>query len=122
MIKIATSEDLKCSQPSRQSHDQIQLDFFEKTLKIAKQQGYKVIVVAHPLPQSHIKCVINYTELSEKLKHITEKNFAYYIDYNLIIEFPDKYFADQNHLNKDGVEKFNKIFLNDFNDKIKNNF
>lgn len=84
-----------------------QLDYFQKTLQLCKDNHIKVLVVTAPLPRQSIDDTKEYVSYSEKITKICKENGLEYLDYNLLNQsgtlFSDRDFMDTNHLNSRGA-------------------
>jgi len=85
------------------------LAYFEKIIRLAEENGIRVIFVSSPLPEISRSKIANYGEIHDYFQKIAVANKIPYIDYNLI-DAKERLFAvtdykDADHLNKSGAEK-----------------
>ena len=87
--------------------DKKQIEYFDKTMELCKENGIKVIVVTAPLPADTIEYVKDYDIYSNKINSMAKKYDLEYIDYNLINKdgkvFDNMCFQDSNHVNANGA-------------------
>ena len=86
---------------------------FEKMIDLTLQSGSKLVLVSHPLPPID-KHANNHTLLKPHIEKAAKDHGISYLDYTHHSEFtlPEK-FADENHLNQTGVNRFNEILIED---------
>ena len=91
------------------------LDYLKKLIKLALNNGCKVILVSAPIPPTSYKELKNYEDFYQDLAKVAEYYKIDYIDFNIINAkeklFKDAHFQDDDHLNKYGVELFDEILV-----------
>ena len=93
---------------------QYSLDCLDKMVKLCKEEGIRLVLVATPITDLFIKAVGNYDVYCNYMKEYAKQNEIEYYDFNLckkdILSFERKDFLDTIHLSGVGNEKYTKIF------------
>ena len=100
--------------------NQILLDFFLKTIKLANQKDINIIFIKYPLPNSFYNVLVqnNITneEYYDSIFNYIEENIGQnysLLDYQKIYFNNLEYFCDSDHLNQFGAEEFSKLIYKD---------
>lgn len=92
-----------------------QIKSFEKNIELIKATGAKLILVQAPITKNLYNAYSNNDYYDSLIS-----TYGDYYNFNKIITIDDSlHFYDHHHLNKKGVELFNKKFIDDLGDKIK---
>ena len=97
---------------------QNQFNAFEDILAQAKDLNIKVILVQTPIAPSYYNSFLNKSPFNKRMH-----NYGEYYDFNKTINLNDSiHFYDLNHMNQNGVDLFNPIFIKETNliNKINN--
>lgn len=86
----------------------IQTHAFEETMRLLQAQNIKVILVQAPVLRKFYQSITNESEFETYFSSF--KGIPYY-NFNEIASFNDDQFYDHNHLNQQGVNKFNKMVI-----------
>lgn len=93
---------------------QYSLDCLNKMVKLCKEEGIRLVLVATPITDLFIKAVGNYDVYYNYIKEYAKQNEIEYYDFNLckkdILNFERKDFLDTIHLSGVGNEKYTKVF------------
>jgi lysophospholipase L1-like esterase len=95
------------------SIDESYVNDFKELISLTESQNVKYIFVSHPLPA--IKDLANnHNRLRPIIEEIAQKNGVIYLDYTHHPDFQNiENFADENHLNQAGVDRFNEMLIAD---------
>jgi hypothetical protein len=92
--------------------DKTQIDYLERIIQYFKANQIPVILVTHPSPLERNRII--HASFLNILNKICEKYQIDYLDYSSVYNFDSQNcFFDSNHLNQNGVEKFNSILIKD---------
>ena len=93
--------------------DESYVNDFKELISLTESQNVKYIFVSHPLPA--IKDLANnHNRLRPIIEEIAQKNGIIYLDYTHHPDFQNiENFADENHLNQAGVDRFNEMLIAD---------
>jgi hypothetical protein len=84
---------------------------FEAFIKELQADGVQLVLVSHPMPQSPGMATYH-TQFLNEFMSLVEKYRLSYFDYTLTTEgYGRNEFADNAHLNRDGVAKYNALLL-----------
>jgi len=97
------------------------IEYFKKTLILAKENNISIILIKYPLSESYDKVItekgIDKDEYYQNLSIIVNKILKDYpyeiLDYSGVYLNNSEYFADSSHLNSFGAEIFSKKFTED---------
>lgn len=85
----------------------LQLNSFKNNIQFIKDQGCEVLLVFAPIPTAKHKLLVGLPHFDSVMQ-----GTAQYIDFNIILPLNDTIdFYDDNHLNQNGVAKFNPILI-----------
>ena len=91
------------------------LHYLERIVDLARENGTHIIFVSSPLPPTIIRNSRGYHNVHNIIKKIADKHGVEYIDYNVpgddLPMLADEDFKDTHHLNKGGVEIFNRDLI-----------
>ena len=94
----------------------LQVDYFIKTLEYLKENKIKTLIVTHPIPQESNNG--NHLFFHNVLDSISKMYGVEYLDYAFLHNFNTKLdFYDSHHLNQSGVNKFNDMLIADLRKK-----
>ncbi len=79
---------------------------FENILKFLKENKINYILVQAPITKKLYESTTNNKDLNKKFSR-----YGSYYDFNEILNFPDTYFFDSNHLNQKGVNLYNQELI-----------
>lgn len=89
------------------------LEDFETLIHEIKASGSTLVLVSHPLPPIQ-KLAENHRLLLPFINEATKKHQLQYFDYTHHLDFQNsENFADENHLNQSGVDRFNEMLIAD---------
>ncbi len=89
-----------------------QHESFEKTIKLIKKKGIKLMLVQAPIA----KALTVKFEDNEQIEAYFSGKTPYYFNFNILIQMNDSLdFQDGTHLNQRGVEIFNKVLIREVN-------
>lgn len=89
-----------------------QIDYLKRLIHFIKNRGGQVVLVVQPLPKYVLNGLKNYDDVSKKLKKTADFYNIKYIDFNPLVVLNDyDDFKDSDHLNQNGVKKFNEKFI-----------
>jgi len=104
--KLKYFEPIKFPESSWNLKDQ-QFKYFERNLLLIKERHIPVILVQAPITQAMYKAFWNNTEFDERMK-----KYGVYYNFNELVQLNDELdFYNTNHLNQNGVEKFNRKLI-----------
>jgi len=84
-----------------------QIEAFERILLRLKRKGIKVIIVQTPITEDLYNEYYNNDEIDS---FFSSFNVPYF-NFNLLVNLPNEYFYDSNHLNQNGVILFNNELI-----------
>ena len=91
------------------------LDYYQKTIELAQKNNIEVILIRHPLTNEYLNNM--YPKMKTDVNRLIDKLSRKYnlkkFDYRYIFKDKQNLFADTDHLNKNGIQKFAKILTND---------
>jgi hypothetical protein len=92
--------------------NQATIDELEGCLKWLASNGYRFVVVSHPMPQQG-GFEAYHAPAAKVIDELAVAHGAYFLDFTELNEFSEhtRYFSDETHLNQMGVETFNSILL-----------
>lgn len=100
--------------------NQDSLEYFEKTIQLFLSNNIKVILIQHPIDKLYYE-IMDETikkQVDEYVSQISKKYNLKILDYkNIYFENPE-YFANQDHLNGIGIDKFSKLLNDNLNEII----
>lgn len=89
-----------------------QLKYLERIARMCAEYRTKVIFVVQPLPKERLERMSNYERPSGQIKKLAFKLKVEYHDFNELMILDSKLdYMDDDHLNAEGVKKFDKRFL-----------
>jgi len=89
------------------------LEDFEKMISLIEENSIKFVFVSHPHPPIE-KLAKNHQLLQPIIEKVAKKHGVLYLDYTHHKDFKNpESFADENHLNQNGVNRFNQILIED---------
>lgn len=90
----------------------VQMKYLRKIIEFVKKNDSEVILVIQPMPKPFVNSMINYDEISDRIRRIAEICGIKYFDFNEIIFLrEDEHFKDFDHLNASGVKIFNETLI-----------
>ena len=91
------------------------LDYYQKTIELAQKNNIEVILIRHPLTNEYLNNM--YPKMKTDVNRLIDKLSRKYnlkkFDYRYIFKDKQNLFANTDHLNKNGIQKFAKILTND---------
>lgn len=91
------------------------LDYYQKTIELAQKNNIEVILIRHPLTNEYLNNM--YPKMKTGVNRLIDKLSRKYnlkkFDYRYIFKDKQNLFANMDHLNKNGIQKFAKILTND---------
>lgn len=105
-LKRFTSE--KHYPKEKYSLDSMQLDCFDKNIKLLKSRKIPYVLVHMPMTKKLYQSKKNHAEIT---KLMTQKFKSRYYDFNQLLQLNDSLFYDDNHLNQLGVQVFDSVFI-----------
>lgn len=84
-----------------------QINAFKRILSLLKSKGIKVIIVQTPITGG----LYNEYNNNDEIDTFFSSFNVPYFNFNLLVELPDEYFYDSNHLNQNGVNLFNNELI-----------
>ncbi|MDQ3555909.1 MAG: hypothetical protein M3409_03905 [Gemmatimonadota bacterium] len=92
--------------------EEAQLDHLRELIRFVEENGARIVLVTHPLPEETRQWVRNYDELSATFHELAEEEGVHYFDFNDSLDFDTfRHFYDWNHLNAEGVSIFNRALI-----------
>jgi len=97
------------------------VDYYQKTIELAQKNNIEVILIRHPLTNEYLNNMYPKmkTDVDRLIDKLSNKYNLKKFDYRYIFKDKQNLFADQDHLNKNGRQKFAKILTNDIITKTK---
>lgn len=90
------------------------LDYYEKTINLAKENNIEVILIRHPLANEYLNYM--YPNMKKEVDKYIDKLQTTYnlklIDFRNIFKDKQELFSNQDHLNKIGQKEFSRILVN----------
>lgn len=91
-----------------------QLKFFRRSLRLAREQGVKCLVVVQPLPEDVLRRTPRRRGLVAEIRRVAEDAGASMVDLNDSMRLArETYFFDDDHLNQAGVDTVNRAVLHE---------
>lgn len=93
-----------------------QLDYIKKILIMCLEHNIAPILVVAPVTKEYKASIVNYIDYKEQINQIAKEFNLQIYDYNQRSKLPLSTsidFYDISHLNQSGVDKFNKLFIED---------
>lgn len=91
------------------------IDYYQKTIELAQKNNIEVILIRHPLTNEYLNNM--YPKMKTDVNRLIDKLSRKYnlkkLDYRYTFKDKQYLFADMDHLNKNGIQKFAKILTND---------
>ncbi|MEP4534393.1 MAG: hypothetical protein ABJ004_14980 [Cyclobacteriaceae bacterium] len=106
-------DPIQSKEQKRWSFDSTQVRAFESLIQMFDQKGIPFILVQAPMSQPFLSQYTNGEDIDEYFSGLDEN----YTNFNKVDPFENKYFYSETHLNQKGVEKFNRILLNELQQK-----
>lgn len=96
---------------------------FEKSISNLAEKNIPVILVFAPISRDLILKITNKDEYQKYFTEIVERcSLKSFLDFNEILNLSNKYFYDEFHLNKNGVEIYNYQIIENLKELIDNGF
>jgi hypothetical protein len=99
--------------PNKEFNEQVidinikQLDAFEKLISIFKKKNINVLLIQSPVTTNYYTSILNIMEFDSLMA-----SYGRYYNFNNLLQLDDSLdFTDHNHLNQNGVEKFNQKLI-----------
>jgi len=90
------------------------LNYYEKTINLAKKNNIEVILIRHPLTNEYLNYM--YPNMKEEVDQYIDKLQTTYnlkvLDFRNIFKDKQELFENQDHLNKIGRKEFSRILVN----------
>lgn len=96
------------SKKEKYAFKDIQLEYFDKNIKLLQSKKIPYVLVHVPMTKKLYKSKQNYPEIDSLM---TQKFKSRYYDFNKLLPMNDSLFYDDNHLNQDGVQLFDSVFI-----------
>lgn len=89
-----------------------QLEYLSEIIRFSQLNNCAIVLVVQPVTKELLANVQNYQEVSANFTHIANKFGLKYWDFNELMSLDTAIeFQDRDHLNRLGVEKFNRLLL-----------
>ena len=102
--------------PKREYDEEEYMHLIE-IIHYCRKEHIDLTLVSHPLPIPDEK-ITDYWKFKVRMREICEQYAIPFFDYTYRYNLDNSHFMDMNHLNKKGVDFFDKKFLHDKFDKI----
>ncbi len=91
-----------------------QFEYLGRVIRLAKESGSRIVLVAQPLPRETREKILNRSEVSRMVAEVAKAHDVDYIDFNerSILE-ENVYYIDYHHLGQNGVNVFNAILISE---------
>lgn len=86
--------------------DSNQFSATKRIIALLKKEKIPYVIVQAPLSQGLYKSITNNAQIDSNLRSLGN-----YTNFNTFFSLPDSVFADDNHLNQNGVKLYNKEFI-----------
>lgn len=110
--KNELNNSVKCIYPI-----DLQIKYLKKIFEYSKKKNIDMLIVVQPIPDDVRSKIENYKKLSSEISDLSKNYGVDFIDFNHLLKLDSiKDFKDDDHVNANGVRKFNlsliKFFLN----------
>jgi arsenate reductase-like glutaredoxin family protein len=91
------------------------VDYYQKTIELAQKNNIEVILIRNPLSNEYLNNMYPKmkTDVNRLIDKLSKKYNLKKFDYRYIFKDKQNLFANMDHLNKNGIQKFAKILTND---------
>lgn len=93
--------------------DSTQVRSFEALIQMFDERGIPYVLVQAPMSRRYLAKYANGDDIDDYFSEIDTN----YTNFNKVEPFENKYFYSETHLNQKGVEKFNRLLLNELQQK-----
>lgn len=118
--KKINEESIKNIKPTKWTLKEHQIEYLNKCIRMLKKKNIEVIIASTPVTEEFLTSIENRTSVFNDIDSLVIKpNKVKNLNYNL----PDRHralglissrdFYDNNHLNTNGVNRFNTVFIHD---------
>jgi len=105
-LKVSSPEDHKATEPYKYLLNNKQVEALHRIAELLKERKMPYVFVQSPLPVKHYARITNNAEVDSLVSGL-----GTYYNFNKLMTVPDSLFADGNHLNQWGVQKYNPEVL-----------